>query len=108
MMKHVEFIWMPCEKIYMMAVLKFKWQETNAVPQLRDPDRTDFEIGHMVLIMNHTTKDVFDSKYKYSLQICKKILDKAFDVQDSAGKVRQVSVQQLQVLYHMHCCITKS
>ena len=31
-------------------------------------------------------KDTFDSKYKPSFRICKKILDKAFDIHDSAGK----------------------
>ena len=57
-------------------------------PPIRDPGKTDFKIGDMVLIKNHTTKDTFDSKYKPSFRICKKILDKAFDVQDSIGKVR--------------------
>ena len=67
-------------------------------PPIRDPDRTDFKIGDMVLIRNQPPKDAFDPEYKHSFRICKKISDKAFDVQDSAGKVRWVSVQHLQLL----------
>ena len=55
----------------------------------------------MALVRNHTPKDTLYLKYKPSFRICKKILDKAFDVQDSAGKVRQVSIQHLQLLYPM-------
>ena len=51
---------------------------------IRDPERADFKIVDMVLIKNHTQKDAFDSKYKPSFRICKKILHKAFDVPDSA------------------------
>ena len=50
------------------------------MPPIRDPDRTDFKIRDMVLIKNHTPKDAFDSTYKPSFRICKKISDKAFEV----------------------------
>ena len=42
----------------------------------------------MLLIKNHIPRDAFVLKYKASFRIYKKNLDKAFDVQDSAGKVR--------------------
>ena len=45
----------------------------------------------MVLLRNHTPKNTFDSKYKPSFRICKKISDKAFDVQDNLGKIKRVS-----------------
>ena len=44
-------------------------------------------------------KDTFDSKYKPSFQFCKKISDKAFEVQDNLGKVKQVLIQHLQLLH---------
>ena len=72
----------------MMAVLNLKTAREKCHAPIRDPDKTDFKIGDMVLIKNHTTKDAFDSKYKPSFRIWKKISDKAFDVKDSAGKVR--------------------
>ena len=53
----------------------------------------------MVLFRNHAPKDTFDSKYKPSVQICKKISDKAFDVQDNLGKIKRVSFQLLQLLH---------
>ena len=39
------------------------------------------------------------SKYKPSFRICKRLSDKAFDVQDSTGKIRHVSIEHLQLLY---------
>ena len=41
-------------------------------PPIKDPDRTDFKIGNMVLIRNHTPKDDFDSKYKSVLELARK------------------------------------
>ena len=55
---------------------------------IRDPDKTNFKIGDTILIKNHTPRDIFDLIYKPRLRIFKKILDKALDVQDSAGKVK--------------------
>ena len=50
----------------------------------------------MVLLKNHSPTSDFDSEYKSSFRICKWISDKVFDVWDSAGKVRHVSIQHLQ------------
>ena len=72
----------------MMVILNLKTTRYKYPPPTRNPDKTDFKVGDMVLIKNHTPKDAFDSKYKPSFCICKRILDKAFDVQDSTGKVR--------------------
>ena len=72
----------------MMAILNLKMARDKCLPPLKDPDRTDFKIGHMVLIKNHTPKDTFDFKYKPSFWICKKISDKAFEAQDKLGKVK--------------------
>ena len=55
---------------------------------IKDPDKTNFRIGDMVLVKNYTPKDAFDSKYIPSFRICKNISDKVFDLQDSTGKVR--------------------
>ena len=54
----------------------------------------------MVLLRNHTPKDTFDSKYKPSFPICKKMSGKVFDVQDNLGKIKRVSIQHLQLLHH--------
>ena len=67
-------------EIYMMAILNLKTERDKCPPPIRDLDKTDFKIGDMVLVQNHTPKDTFDLKYKTSFRICKKILDKAFDV----------------------------
>ena len=53
----------------------------------------------MILLRNHTHKDTFDSKYKPSFGICKKISHKAFEVQDNLGKIKQVFTQHLQLLH---------
>ena len=75
-------------EICMMAVLNLKMARDKCPSQIRDPDKTDFKLRDMVLIKNHTPKDTFDLKYKPSFRNCKKILDKAFDVYDSVGRVR--------------------
>ena len=99
---HLDTMW----KVYMMAVLNLKTARDRCSPPVRDPNKTNFKRGYMVLIKNHTPKDTFDSKYKPSFRICKKISDKAHDVQDSARKVRWVSVQHLQLLYHTEHVLT--
>ena len=71
----------------MMAILNLKNARDKCPPPVRDPDKTDFKIGDMVFIKNHTPNDTFDLKYKSSFQICKRILDKAFNIQNSTGKV---------------------
>ena len=53
----------------------------------------------MVLIMNVAPTIALDTNYKPGFRICKWISDKAFDVQYSAGKVRCVSIQHLQLLH---------
>ena len=87
------------QEMYMMAVLILRTARDKCPPPIRDPDKMEFKIGDIVLMKNHTPKDTFDSKYKPSFRICKKISDKAFDIQNSAGKVRWVSIQHLQLLY---------
>ena len=72
----------------MKAVLNLKMARDKWPSPIRDPDKRDFKIGYMVLIKSHIPKDTFDSKYNPGFRICKKIEDKAFDVQDSTGKVR--------------------
>ena len=64
----------------MMAILDLKTSRDKYLSPLRDLDKTDLKIGDMVLIKNHTSKDTFDSKYRPSFRIYKKILDKVFDV----------------------------
>ena len=83
-----------------MAALNLKMARNKYPPQIRDPNKTNSKIG------DHTPKDTFDSKYKPSFIICKKISDKASDVQDSTGKVRGVSIQHLQLLHSLEHVLT--
>ena len=53
----------------------------------------------MVLLKNDVPTNTIDIKNKPSFRICKQISDKAFDVQESAGKVRCVSMQHLHLLH---------
>ena len=46
-------------------------------------------------------------KYKTSYQICKQLPNKAFDIQDSSGKVRCTSIQHLQLLYPTNLVLTQ-
>ena len=50
-------------EIYMTAVLNLKIAKDKCPPPLRDPDKTDFKIGDMVLLKNHTLMDTFNTKY---------------------------------------------
>ena len=60
----------------MMALLNLimAWDK-NPTPT-SDPSKTNFKIGDIVLLRNHTPKDTFDSKYKPGFRICKNISDK--------------------------------
>ena len=64
----------------MMAILNLKTTRDKCLSPVREPD--------MVLVENHTQKDVFDLEYKPSFRIFKKTLDKAYGVQYSTAKVR--------------------
>ena len=55
---HFDVMW----EIFMMAILNLKTARDKYPLPIRDPDKTDFKIGDMVLIKNHTPKDTFDSK----------------------------------------------
>ena len=83
-------------EICMMTVLYLRVARDKCPPPSQEPDKAEFEVGHMVLLMNPTS--TFDTKYKPSFKICKWTSDKTFDVQDSAGKVRCVSIHHLQLL----------
>ena len=83
----------------MMTVLNLKTARDRYLPPINDPNKTDFKLGNMVLLENHTLTTAFDSKCKTRYRICKCICNKAFDIQDSTGKVRCISVQHLQLLY---------
>ena len=62
---------------------------------MQDPDKAEFKVGDMVLLKSHAPTSVFGIKYKPSSRICKWISNKAFDLEDSAGKVRCVAIQHL-------------
>ena len=93
--KNVEYTWM----LYMMAVLNFKTANDKCPPPINDPNQTNFIVRDMALLKNHTPTLGCDVIYKPSYIICKQLSDKAFDVQDNTGRVRQVSSQHLQLLY---------
>ena len=68
---HLNAMW----EIYMMAVLNLKIAQDKIPPHIKDPSQTNFMIGDMVLLKNHTPKDTLHSKYKPIFWICKKISD---------------------------------
>ena len=48
------------QEIYMMAVLNFKMVQDKDPPNpIRDPSKTNFKIGDMFLLGNHTPKEYF-------------------------------------------------
>ena len=85
--------------IYMMAVHNLKIAWDKCPPPLRDPDKTEFKVEEMMLLKKHTPIDDFNTKHKPSFKICNRISDKAFDVQDSTGMNRWISLQYLQLLH---------
>ena len=52
-----------------------------------------------MLIKNQTPQSSFNTRYKSSYRIIKKIGDKSFDVQDVTSKVKRVSARHLQFMY---------
>ena len=83
----------------MMAVPNLKVARVGCSSLMRNPDKAEIKVGDMVLLKNHVPTNAFHAKYKSSFRICKCISDKAFDVQDSAGKVRCLSIHHLQLLH---------
>ena len=90
------------QEIYMMTVLSLKMARNKNPLTIRDPSKTNFKMGDMVLVRNHTPKDTFDTKYKPSFRICKKISDKAFDVQDNLGKIKRKNPSLTTVASNKH------
>ena len=54
-----------------MTVLNLKTDGDKCPPPIKDPHKTDFKVGDMVLLKKHTPTTAFDIKYKTSYQICK-------------------------------------
>ena len=75
-------------EIYRIAVLNLK----VARPPIKDPNKSNLKVEDMVLLKNHTPTTASDYKYKPSFIICKQLSDNTFDVQDSTGKIRWVSI----------------
>ena len=92
-------IWMPWGKFIWWLYSILEQQETSVHPPNIDPYETNFKIGGMVLLKNHTPTTTLDVKYSTSHWICKQLSDKAFDIKDSSGKVRHASIRHLQLLY---------
>ena len=86
-------------EICMLGVLNFKIAKDKCPPSTWDQDKDEFKVGDMVLLINHAPTNAFHTKYKPSFRICKWISDNAADLQDSAWKVRHVSIQHLQLLH---------
>ena len=82
-----------------MAVLNLKMEWDKSPSPIKDPSKANLKIGDMVLLRNHTPKDTFDSKYKSSFWICKKIYNEAFEVQDNLGRFKQVLIWHLKLLH---------
>ena len=82
-------------EINMMTVLNLHTAWDKHPLQIGDPDKAEFK----VLTKKHAPMNAFDTKYKPSFRICKWISDITFHAQDSAVKVRHVSVQHLKLLH---------
>ena len=89
-------------EIYMMAVLNLKMSPDWYPPQTGNPQNTDLKVGDLILIKNQTPQSAFDTKYKPSYHIVKKIGEKPFDVQDPTGKIKSVCrAQNLCILQNI-------
>ena len=64
-------------EIYMMTVLNLKTAKDRCPPHTKDSYETDFKVGDMVLLENHTLTTAFDVKYKASYGICNDFLIKS-------------------------------
>ena len=86
----------------MIAVLNLKMAQDKNPLLIRDHSKK-FKMDDIILLRNHTPKDMFDSKYKPSFRICKKITDKAFDFQDNLGKIKSIISTFTPVASHRAC-----
>ena len=53
-------------EIYMMIVLNINPARDKCPSPITDSHKTDFKVGDMVLLKNHTTTTALDGKYKTS------------------------------------------
>ena len=93
-------------EIYMMAVLNFKMSWDHYPPLTGNPQTADLKVGDLILIKNQAPHSTFDAKYKPSYCIMKKIGEKAFDVQDPIVKIKRVSAEHIQFMYHAEHYLT--
>ena len=67
-----------------------------------NPQNADLKVRDLILIKNQTPHSTFDAKYKPSHHIVKKIGEKAFDMKDPTGKLKE----HLQNMYNL--CILQN
>ena len=77
------------KEVYMMAVCNLKTAIDKCPPSINNPNKTDFKIGDMVPLKNHTPMTAFYCKYKLRFRICIWLFDKAFNVKDNTRKLEQ-------------------
>ena len=87
------------QDIYIMAVLNLKMSQDRYPPPTGNPQNTDLKVGDLILIKNQAPQSAFDTKYKPSFCIVKKIREKAFYVQDPTGKIKTLSAEHIQFMY---------
>ena len=93
-------------EVYMLAVLNLKMSCDRHPSPTGNLHNDELKIGYLVLIKNQTPQSPFNAKYKPSYQIIKKIGDKSFNEQDSAGKVKRVLARHLQLMYPAEYYVT--
>ena len=93
-------------EVYMLGVLNLKMSHNRYPPPTGNPCNEELKIGDLVLIKNQTLQSPFNARYKPSYRIIQRIGDKSFKMQDPTGKVKRVSVQQLQFMYPAEYYVT--
>ena len=93
-------------EIYMMAVHNLKVARDRCPPLTWDPDKAEFKVEKMVLLkkpqLMHLVLNVNPASESVNIY-----LTKLFDIQDSKGNVRCVSIHHLQLLHPAEHVLTQ-
>ena len=91
-------------EVYTLAVLNLK-MSCDRYPPRGNPYNKELK-RRFSTHKNPTLQSLFDTKYKQSYRIIKRIGDKSFYMQDPTIKVKRVSVQHLQFIYPAEYYVT--
>ena len=92
------------QEIYIIAILSPKFARGKSPLPIRDHGKTEFKVGDVVFLRNHTPTNAFDTKYKTSFRILKEFLTKLWTYRIAQGRSNKYpyNIYNYYILWNMY------